>query len=51
MESNFILLFLLLEFVMKISMFLEHFNKNSIFSSQKVFLDLIFLTRYTHDFF
>lgn len=45
MESNFILLFLLLEFVMKISMFLEHFNKNSIFSSQKVFLDLIFFNQ------
>lgn len=34
-ESNFIVLFFLLEFFMNISMFVEHFNKNSIFSSQK----------------
>lgn len=38
-ESTFILLFLLMEFFMKISMFAEHFNKNSIFSSQKIFLE------------
>jgi len=30
-ESNFILLFLLLEFFVKISVFAEHFNKNSTF--------------------
>lgn len=45
MESNFVLLVLLLEIVMKISMFLECFNKNSIFSSQKVFLDFIFFNQ------